>query len=78
MRFLDTLSLHVCVAGQTAAQKHLWKSTFGKKTEDSDYKMPSYEENGIKSEREGERSFLIFQMFSRKLINYVLHQNGCL
>ena len=25
MRFLDTLSLHVCVAGQTTIQKALWK-----------------------------------------------------
>ena len=33
MKFLDTLSLHVCVAGQTTTQKHIWLKKYGKKFE---------------------------------------------
>ena len=33
MKFLDTLSLHVCVAGQTTTQKHIWLKKYGKKLE---------------------------------------------
>ena len=44
MRFLDTLSLHVCVAGQTSAQKLLWRSARGKERNETDQKVSMYEE----------------------------------
>ena len=45
MRFLDTLSLHVCVAGQTSAQKLLWRSARGKEKDETDQKVSMYEED---------------------------------
>ena len=33
MRFLDTLSLHVCISGQTTYQKGLWMKKHGIKEE---------------------------------------------
>ena len=35
-RFLDTLSLHVCVAGQTTHQQHVWKAFRGTTSDEAD------------------------------------------
>lgn len=45
MKFLDTLSLHVCVSGQTTAQKLLWNSSMRKKDDSPQDNIPLYEEN---------------------------------
>ena len=39
MKFLDTLSLHVCVSGQTSAQKVLWRSVLKREQKEMDSKV---------------------------------------